>query len=219
MDILLSDDERFLEARFDAPQRTLSWALVGGGFGVHRSVVWHFVRRQELPLGVDPQALCEERLRARGIEDAVGLLTARHLRPYARADASESLVHASAVVTVGLGNALRAGDAPWQAERIGTINVLCRVSEPLTDSALLEALALVAEARTAALIESAVPSTQSGAVATGTGTDCIVVACPCVGEPARYAGKHTATGAVIGRSVLEATRNATRRWLAETRFT
>lgn len=215
MQLQLSPDERFLVARFRAAQRTLSWALVGAGFGEHSAVLWHFVRREELGLDVDAEQLLRTRMHERGLHDAVGLLTARHLAPYASVHAESGAVRAQAVATVGLGNALRAGDPVQPAPRVGTINLLCHVSQRLSDAAMLEALALCAEARTAALLESGVRSVVSGEAATGTGTDCIVLACPTSGVATPYAGKHTDVGAAIGESVLLATQRATRGWLQE----
>lgn len=216
--VCLSSDERFLEVSFAAPQRTLSWAIHGGGFGEHERVVWHFVRREELTLDVDPRALLAARLRERGYPRAVGLLTARQLAPYGCATAEHGPARARAWVTAGLGNALRAGDPPQHAASVGTINALVHVSQPLSDLGLLEALALAAEARTLALLELAYPSVVSARPATGTGTDCIVVAAPlpAPGELASdYAGKHTAIGAALGESVRRATALASERWLSE----
>ena len=112
----------------------------------------------------------------------------------------------------GLGNALRAGDPPGPG-RVGTINLLCRSSAPLTAEAQLEALALAAEARTLAVREAGVPSTRTGLPASGTGTDCIVIASPRGRAPGGvpYAGKHTAIGHAIGAAVLEATRRGVER--------
>jgi adenosylcobinamide amidohydrolase len=217
MQITLSPDERFLDVMFDAPQRTLSWAVVGGGFGVHRRVVWHFVTRAELAADLDPVELLRERLQGQGYEGAVGLLTARYLRPYAEARAQFGALEARAVVTCGLGNALAAGDppAPEPASKLGTINVLCHVSARLSDAGLVEAIALASEARTAALLEFRYPSRISERPATGTGTDCIVIACPTWGPVHDYAGKHTELGAAVGRAVYAATRQATQVWLGE----
>jgi adenosylcobinamide amidohydrolase len=216
--VALSPDQRFLEVAFGGPRRTLGWAIHGGGFGLHERVVWHFVRREELPFDVDPQALLATRLGSQGYERAVGLLTARQLAPYGHAVVEHGGVTGRAWVTVGLGNALRAGDPPLAAPKVGTINVLVHVSQPLSDLGLLEALALAAEARTLALLEQAYPSVVSGRPASGTGTDCIVVACPPPLEGVRssdYAGKHTAAGAVLGESVRLATAQACERWLSE----
>ncbi|MFT3927116.1 MAG: adenosylcobinamide amidohydrolase [Myxococcales bacterium] len=226
MQVTLSEDERFLEVDFGAPQRTLSWAIVGGGFGEHRRVVWHFVTRAELHEGIDAVALFKERMAARGFDAAVGLLTARYLRPYADARAQHGDVSGRAIVTSGLGNALRAGDppeskstsgsrAPGRASTVGTINVLCHLSVHLSDAAMLEALALASEARTLALLELNYPSALTHKPATGTGTDCIVITCPREGLVHDYAGKHTEVGAVVGECVHAAMRHATQVWLSE----
>jgi adenosylcobinamide amidohydrolase len=151
------------------------------------------------------------------LHEAVGLLTSRDLAAHVVQSARHGDVVARCVATVGLGNALRAGDAPVPGERAGTINVLCHVSVPLSELASLEALALAAEARTCALLEAGLPSRTSGQPATGTGTDCIVIASPLAeGASAQaYAGKHTAVGHVIGAAVHAALCEGIAGWLAQ----
>jgi adenosylcobinamide amidohydrolase len=85
----------------------------------------------------------------------------------------------------------------------------------LSPEALLEASALVTEAKALVMIEEGVRSRRSGLAATGTGTDCVVVAAPRSGATSKYAGKHTAVGAAIGASVDDALRRGVRAWLAE----
>src|SRR5262249_21792256 len=97
------------------------------------------------------------------------------------------------------------------------INLLCSVSAALSEEALVEALALAAEARTAAMLEALVPSCVSGLAATGTGTDCIVVSAAGKGPAERYAGKHTVVGHLVGAAVSEAIRHGIRRWKSERR--
>src|SRR5262249_36698794 len=112
-------------------------------------------------------------------------------------------------------NALAAGDHPGPVHRVGTVNLLVQLSRPLSDNALVECIALAAEARTAALLQLHVPSRRSFRSATGTGTDCIVVAAPEGPGGERYPGKHTALGAALGRAVRDATARGGRRWLEE----
>lgn len=195
----------WLIVRFAAEHTMASWAIVGGGLGVARAVAWLEVRNAELGPGVDPAALLRDRLAARGLAGAVGLLTSRRLDRYIDVTVRHGALAARCVATVGLGNALRAGDPPGEG-RIGTINLICRSSAPLSPEAQLEALALAAEARTLAVHEAGVPSTQTGLPASGTGTDCIVIAAPAAGEATAYAGKHTAIGHAIGAAVYEAIR-------------
>ncbi|MFL5261362.1 MAG: adenosylcobinamide amidohydrolase [Anaeromyxobacteraceae bacterium] len=210
-------DARVLVVRLGAPHAVLSWAIVNGGRRSASEVAWVEVRDEELRPPVDPERLLRERLARSGVPGAVGLLTSRALSRHVVAERSASGVAARCVATVGLGNALRAGDLAGPAARIGTINVLCQLSVPLTDEALVEALSLAAEARTLAVLEAGVASRRSGLAATGTGTDCIVVAAPAdrAAVAQRYAGKHTAVGHVVGAAVHEAVARGAAEWLAE----
>jgi adenosylcobinamide amidohydrolase len=212
-------DGRVLVVRFDAPHAVLSWAIVNGGRRSATEVAWHEVRDEELRPPVDPARLLRERLASAGVPEAVGLLTSRALARHVVTERSASGVAARCVATVGLGNALRAGDPPGAAARIGTINLLCQLSTPLSEEALAEALSIAAEARTLAVLEASVASRRSGRPATGTGTDCIVVAAPERGGGAklRYAGKHTALGHVVGATVHDAVARGAAEWMAERR--
>jgi adenosylcobinamide amidohydrolase len=205
----------FLVARLGAPHEVLSWAIVGGGRRRADTVVWHGVRNAELPPGVDPVALLEARLREAELGGAVAMMTSRDLAAHHRRDAERDGVRATAVVTAGLSNGMCIGDPAGVEAFVGTINVLCRISAPLTELAMLEALSLVVEARTAAVLEADVPSFCSEARATGTGTDCVTIAAPVAAQGASaapYAGKHTVIGEVIGRATLGAMREAVALW-------
>lgn len=209
---------RWLIVRFAEEHAVASWALVGGGLGRAGSVVWHQVNEEELRPPIDARELFRARLRERALEHSVGLLTSRDLGAYVDVVERQSGVEARCIATVGLGNALRAGDPPGptgRIRRLGTINVLCRFSEPLVGEALLEAMAIATEARTLAVREGGVPSTVSGEPASGTGTDCVVVAAPARGAPLRYAGKHTLAGHLIGAAVYQATRRGVEDWKRE----
>jgi adenosylcobinamide amidohydrolase len=212
---------RWLVVRLSDEHVMTSWAPVGGGVCRARVVAWHEVQGAELAPPIDAGQLLADRLAARGLGGAVGLLTARRLDRHVRAISRRDGVIAEVVATVGLGNQLRVGDPPEieRAAAAGTINILCRLSTPLTPAAALEALSIAAEARTVAVREAAVPSERTGRFATGTGTDCIVIAAPvAVGQPAAaHAGKHTAIGHVIGAAVAEAIAQGVEGWLADQR--
>jgi adenosylcobinamide amidohydrolase len=198
--------------RFAEEHVTASWAFLGGGIRRSRVVAFHQVTDDELKPPVDARAFFRGRLERAGLSDAIGLLTSRDVGSYTDVERSCDGLAARCIATVGMGNALRAGDPPGPTARIGTINLLCRVSVPLADEALLEALGLATEARALAVHESGIASTASGLPASGTGTDCIVIAAPRALGRARYAGKHTALGHVIGASVLEAVRAGIEAW-------
>jgi adenosylcobinamide amidohydrolase len=207
---------RILRVRFAAPQRVVSWAIAGGGLRRASEVIWLEVDDSELRPPVDARSYVRARLQEAGAPDAVALLTSRRLQAYVdqRVEHCSSLF-ARCIATVGLGNALRAGDPPGPSARIGTINVLCALSVPLRPEAMLEALALAAEARTLAVREADIASRRSGLPASGTGTDCIAIAAPTHCRADRYAGKHTAVGHVIGAAVQSAVRRGVEQWLLE----
>lgn len=207
-----------LVVRFPTVRRTLSWAVTNGGIGRARAVAWRRVGDDELLPDVDPVALLRDSLARHQLDDAVGLLTARDLDSFDCVSRELDGVTARAVATVGLGNALAAGDPPGPMSnraRVGTINLLVELSRPLDEAGLAEALALAAEARTAAVLEARVPSRRSSRAATGTGTDCIVVAAPDEGAALGWVGKHTVAGALVGSVVREAVARGVGKWLAQ----
>jgi len=211
----LVDDERLLVVKFPTVHRTLSWAVCGGGLGLTRAVVWRYVARGELSPEVDAATLLQASLEKHGLGRAVGMMTARALGTFDCVTKHEDGIAARAVATVGLGNALAVGDAPGPLREVGTINVLVQLSHALDEGGLAEALGVATEARTAAVLDGRVPSRRSQDLATGTGTDCIVVAAPEIGEAVRWVGKHTLAGALLGSTVREAVGRGVRRWIAE----
>jgi adenosylcobinamide amidohydrolase len=214
----LECSDRWLVVRFSRDHDVSSWAPYGGGVRRASAVAWYRVGEGELRPPVDAKRWLERKMREASLSRAVGLMTSRRLDAYDDVRCEWGSVSARAVATVGLGNALRAGDPPGPAGHIGTINVLCQVSVGLSAEALIEALAIAVEARTTAVLETGITSGVSGAKASGTGTDCVVIAAPSDARPlAPYAGKHTPLGHVIGASVERAVAAGATRWLGEKR--
>lgn len=216
---LASPGAGWLVARFAKPQRVCSWAIANGGITSAPAVAWMQVRDAELAPPVDPVQLLRERLAHRGLSDAVGLVTGVDVATYRDRQVARGGVVARCVATVGLGNALRVGDPSEAREadsepHVGTINALCWLSVPLDDAGLLEASSIASAARTIAVAEAGVLSVATGAAATGTGTDCLVVACP-AGASVSYAGMHTAAGSAVGAAVHAAVAAAVEGWLKD----
>ena len=206
----------WLVARFPRRQRFLSWAVVGGFVHEGDTVVWHEVTNAELPIGMDPGALLAGWLKGAGFpSNALGFLTSARLDRHGIASWAAGGVAASCVATVGLSNARRPGD-PTSAQpcHLGTINLLVATDCPLSMRAMVETVALAAEARAVAVLEAGTVSPVTGLAASGTGTDCIAVAAPLGASELAYAGKHTAMGECVGRAVLEAVGPLARRALA-----
>ncbi len=203
-----------LVASFERPQAALSWAMARPGFQTISRVAWLEVSRADLTLEVDPYSLLADSIARADLTDAVAMMTSRDVRSARSAEARSGVVAAQCLATVGLNNAVRAGgSAATERRGFGTINLLAAVSAPLAQPALVEALSIAAEARTAAVMD--LNWLVDGAVATGTGTDCIVVAAPDEAGGAPFAGLHTDVGVAIAASVYAAVAQAGREWIAE----
>ncbi len=94
---------------------------------------------------------------------------------------------------------------PAKKPKPGTINIMLLIGHPLTEAALTRSIMTATEAKTAALQELAVNSRYSSGLATGTGTDQIIVAAPDRGDGFRigWAGKHGKLGELIGLAVID----------------
>lgn len=211
----------WLVVRFASPQRMASWSPSRPGLVDAQTVAWLEVRDSDLSEGGDAAAWFVEQLAGRGLGDAVGMMTARNVATFECTTVRVGDVEATCVVTLGLNNGERIGsrfDAGYAdgsaAFRAGTINILCHVSRPLTDAALLEASSIAAQGRTVALCDARHQRPGLSGPVTGTGTDCIVMAAPAGPDPAAFAGMHTDIGEAVGASVLEATGAALAAWLA-----
>jgi adenosylcobinamide amidohydrolase len=200
----------FLTARFAEPQRTLGWSLIHPGFAIVSDVVWVEVRNSDLGLSIDPQAFLKARLAQSGLPDALAFMTSRDIRRHQLCQRRAGAVEAACLTTVGLSNGERVGTRKAHGPHAGTINTLVHVSVPLTDGAMVEAISIIAQARTTAVIDF--QSAERETAITGTGTDCIVVASPCRGEPTAWAGLHTEVGEAIGRATYDATWAGAEQW-------
>ncbi|NLU69373.1 adenosylcobinamide amidohydrolase [Streptomyces sp. HNM0574] len=178
----------------------VSSAVLGGGLGER---AW--VLNLQVPPGygrTDPVAHLREVAGAAGAEGpGVGLMTAAEVAAYGEAD-DEGV---RARVTAGVGVTCWAA-APGVGGRTvpppGTVNILVAVPVPLTDAALVNAVATATEAKTQALLES-------GLDCSGTPTDAVCVAARTEhdgGAAAEsFAGPRSLWGARLARAVHTAT--------------
>jgi adenosylcobinamide amidohydrolase len=200
----------FLKVRFAEPQRTLGWSLLHPGFAVVSDIVWVEVRNSDLGPSTDPSTFLRARLAEAELPGALGFMTSRDIRRHHLGRRCVDTVEAACLTTVGLSNGERVGSRKMQRSPAGTINTLVHVCVPLTDGAMVEAISIVAQARTAAIVETR--RVAQGTAITGTGTDCIVLASPCHGTRLDCAGLHTAVGEAIGGAVYAATRTGAEQW-------
>lgn len=208
--IAVTLDRPWLTATFDRPMRCLGWAPYRPGFAHARRVLWREVRSADLTIGFDAVSWLRDQMQTRGAAQDIGMLTSRDIGRNHLEHAASGRVRASCLATVGLSNAERVGTRlPPESRDYGTINLLAVTDAPLCDTAMIESLSIVTQARTAAIIDHG-PDLPSGR-ATGTGTDCIVLACP--GGDLPYAGLHTDIAEALGRAVYDAVAMGVREWM------
>lgn len=146
-----------------------------------------------------------------------GLITAAQMENAALKTAKFRSLEVTAIATAGIDiNGGRAGDPAFYFEDNnrwiyigGTINILLFVNGNLLPQTLVRTLITATEAKSAALQELMAPSRYSRGIATGSGTDGIVVvsnsASPNVFTDA---GQHSKLGELIGITVKEAVKEA-----------
>jgi adenosylcobinamide amidohydrolase len=190
--------------RLAEPELVISSGPLGGGIGlrgwaVNATVPMDYAR-------TDPDVHLAQIAADLGLRgDGVGLMTGVDVRGHRR-------LHdcgVDAVVTVGLGAPAWAAapDGDLRRHAVGTINSLVRVPVRLSDAALVNAVATVAEAKAQALWEI-------GVHATGTASDATAVICSVGGPLELYGGPRSTWGARIARAVYGAVRDGGRDWVA-----
>lgn len=203
--------------------RVLSSAPRGGGLRTTRYILNHQVQADPL-LRMDGKRPASKRRwgdpsrylrRLAGTlavdRDCVGLMTAVPMTQVVTGRIAESTLWVECFATVGVTNAVRAGEPPRQvqgeaADRpAGTINLILVTNAYLAAPALVCAVQVATESKTGVLRDHAVPSWTGRPGATGTGTDAVVVACALRGDGPwhPYAGTHTEIGSMIGRVTTE----------------
>jgi adenosylcobinamide amidohydrolase len=194
---------------FASPARTLSWAVLNGGFCQARHVINHRVDGNDALFCAQPGPWLEHAALALKLQGkVVAMATAVEMRHAVQVSMESSGTRVVCFATVGCGNALSVGDpATLTTEQpvaaLHTINMILTVEPGLTDEAMVEAIQIVTEGRVRALYEKGIRSCQSSLPATGTGTDCVAIVS--LGDGAeRYCGKHTKLGTLIGRAAYMA---------------
>jgi len=205
-----------------ATHQVLSSAPCRGGLVKARSILNHQVAANPLVRQPGPSGKPVRRvgwsdparyLGARASELAakspvVGLMTAVPMKRVVAAHEESNGIRIECFCTVGVTNAVKAGEPASYTglERrcgsTGTINIILVTNAVLSVPAMVGAVQVATESKTAVLLEQAIRSWTGRHVATGTGTDTVVVASRLCGGPRlRYSGTHTVIGSMIGRLV------------------
>ncbi|MCK9632650.1 MAG: adenosylcobinamide amidohydrolase [Methanoregula sp.] len=150
-------------------------------------------------------------------ETATGLITRAEMENTAIVTESFRELIVTAIVTAGIArNGGRAGDPASYYENGdscepvgGTINIIILIDADLPEYAMTRAVMTASEAKAAALQQLMARSIYSSGIATGSGTDMIViVADPGSSRHLSNTGKHSKLGELIGRVVIRATTTA-----------
>jgi adenosylcobinamide amidohydrolase len=201
----------WLEMDLGYRHQTAGWPIVGPAWGTASVIAWLQVKDADLPPDVAPEAYFQNLAKAQRIEAEIGLMTAADISLYACERASNAAMEVTAIVTAGLTNGESvqpcAASPPRERWHAGTVNTVLHTAVPLTQAAMFEAISIVAEARTAAILDLGV-SLIDGRKLTGTGTDCIVIAAPAGPHALKHCGLHTALGRLIGETTYSATKRA-----------
>lgn len=145
----------WLEFDLGEEMQVLSFAPHRPGAVTARHILWREVRNADLPPDLDACDWLAGELAARQASGAVAFLTSRTITKYVTRSAQVGEVRADAVVTIGLSNAERIGTRlDRRGHDWGTINIALRLSAGLTPVALIEAMSIVAQARTAAVMDA-----------------------------------------------------------------
>ena len=204
-------DRPWLVARLPRPMRVLSWAPHLPGFVTATRIVWREVRNADLPQDLDVDRWFAAELAKAGQGEAVAMLTSRDVGTVRQVRVVVEGVVADCVATLGLSNAESVGTRrPYHTADFGTINLAVAVGAPLTEAAQIEALSIAVQARTAAVMAAGLDLPTGRA--TGTGTDCVALACDAGDLP--HAGMHTAVGEAVGAAVRRAVAEAASDWMA-----
>lgn len=204
-------NKRTVVIELPADYRALSWAPMGGGLRRAAVILNHQIALNDRTAVESPGVHLSRLARSLGFlpRQAVAMMTGAEVRRGGCVTIRRRELVVSAWCSAGCSNALRVGDrATVSYQPPGTINIAVALNRPVTVALLAEALELAVEARVLAVQQASLVSVRSGLPATGTGTDCIVVAAPDISVNQRggvigYCGKHTVVGELIGRAVLK----------------
>ena len=156
MDIVC--DRPWLVAELERPHRVLSWSLTAPGFVTARRIVWREVRNADLPAGFDALSWLKRDMLDAGHGEAVGLMTSRNIERHHFREARVEKQTAACLATAGLSNAERVGRRQGFSAKAGTINLLVQTGCSLSEAAMIEALSIAVEARTARRRPAPVPT-------------------------------------------------------------
>jgi adenosylcobinamide amidohydrolase len=213
----------YIFAASKKPWLTVCSGVIGGGLGTRR----YFINRQvdkdydedrpEEEMAAFLAAGFREYGSAAGA-DWAGLMTAARVGDACWVRLSQQGRSVTVIVTAGVNNACVAGLTPCcgmegVVSPPGTINIMAFFSHALSPGAVVNAVQTATEAKARTLREMRILCPYTGAYATGTNTDAMVIAAPDLPPLQPYAGPGTLPGYLLALGVRKALRRALERYL------
>lgn len=209
------------------PWVAVSSGIIGGGLGskqyfINRQVeAGYCAGRPEEELAAFLATTFQEYKNSGG-SDWTALMTAAHVEDACFIRLARLDCQAAVIVTAGVNNACAAGITPHctlgsRVNVLGTINIMAFLSHALSNGALVNAVQTVTEAKTQTLCELGVRCPITGAYASGTSTDAVIVAAANTPFCHPYAGPATLMGYLLAFGVRKALPEALKRYRARSK--
>jgi len=207
--------EQTLVVSFPENRKVLSSAVCGGGLQQAKHILNHQVRsdaqssdRDQVKKLEDPSRFLGRLSKRLGIiPPIVGLMTAVDLKDLVLYRQEFQGLWVEGFFTVGVSNAVTAGDpvfdfpCPGFHGQPGTINIILVTNVHMRTSAMVGAIGVATESKSAVLYDQEVKSLSGHKLATGTGTDAIAFVSGLRLPSLRYSGTHTKFGQLVGQVV------------------
>lgn len=191
--------------------RTLSSAILNGGFNKANFIINLRIDEDVYVDCYKPESHIINYCRLVGLSPSktIGMITKAEVKKAGISILSENDISVLSIATAGLSNPATAGDTlSKELKYTDTINIIVIIDGNLTDTAFVDAMKTVVEAKVMVMRELDVRSKLGYEMATGTTTDSLVIACTNKGKEFRYAGIATKIGELIGKSVRRAVKDA-----------
>ncbi|QGQ46094.1 adenosylcobinamide amidohydrolase [Metabacillus sediminilitoris] len=202
----LNQTDHYIHLQFSHPLRTISNGVLGEGIQWSTNFCNFHVQnnyncsnpRIDIISWLKQANICEH--------STIGMMTAVNLKDVSIVEKEYEGIKILTVITAGVGNAvdITAKKSVDTGIQIGTVNIMVFIDAHLTDGALVNAVQSVTEAKTKAFVDLHIKDPVTQTIATGTSTDCTLVASTQKGEPTPYTGSGTVIGKGIGLSVYQA---------------
>ncbi|MCL4345282.1 MAG: adenosylcobinamide amidohydrolase [Candidatus Thermoplasmatota archaeon] len=190
MEFSFDVNEMYYRIGFTRPVRYISSAPFNGGFGrkseyVNRHVEKDYNSDPEVDVG---EFLIQENI---PVEDAVVTLTAVDVSTYRRQAEAIGDCSMEIFLTAGFDNAVSIGN---MNNLYGTINICMVTDLPLSDSASINLIQSMIEAKTQCMNDFSIKDRESGKIAPGTSTDTVTLFILSDKKSIKYAGRITEYG-------------------------